>query len=90
MTGNGVRKNYGGRMIFGDEKLTPLRSVPRCALGRFAPSGRLTGGYAVRGSARPSPKSFAIVQDFSYPPNVVRNSESSLQKEKPFISVCVL
>ena len=56
MTGNGVRKNYGGRMIFGDEKLTPLRSVPRCALGRFAPSGRLTGGYAVRGSARPSSK----------------------------------
>ena len=54
MNGKEVRKNYGGRMIFGDEKLTPLRSVPRCALG-FA-SGRLTGGYAVRGSARPSPK----------------------------------
>jgi hypothetical protein len=30
-------------MIFGDEKLTPLRSVPRCALGYG--SGRLTGGY---------------------------------------------
>gem|GEM_PF-5106665 len=45
-------------MIFGYEKLTLLRSVPRCALGRFVPSGRLTGGYAVRGSARSSPKSF--------------------------------
>jgi len=51
---NRARKNYGGRMIFGDEKLTPLRSVPRCALA-FG-SGRLTGGYTVRGSARPSPK----------------------------------
>ena len=39
-----IRKNYGGRMIFGDEKLTPLRS------------GRLTGGYAAPGSARPTPK----------------------------------
>ena len=55
MNDTGVRKNYGGRMIFGDEKLTSLRSVPRCALG-FA-SGRLTGRYAVRGSARPSLKS---------------------------------
>jgi len=51
---NRARKNYGSRMIFGDEKLTTLRSVPRCALA-FG-SGRLTGGYAVRGSARPSPK----------------------------------
>jgi len=25
MNGKGVRKNCGGRMIFGDEKLTPLR-----------------------------------------------------------------
>ncbi len=30
---NRVRKNYGGRMIFGDEKLTPLRSVPSLSLG---------------------------------------------------------
>jgi len=52
---NRARKNYGGRMIFGDEKLTPLRSVPRCALA-LSGSGRLTSGYAVRGSARPSPK----------------------------------
>jgi len=25
MNGNGVEKNYGGWMIFGDEKITPLR-----------------------------------------------------------------
>ena len=60
MKDNGVRKNYGGRMIFGDEKLLRSSTLwvcgarPRCALA-FG-SGRLTGGYAVRGSARPSPK----------------------------------
>ena len=53
---NRVRKNYGGRMIFGDEKLTPLRSVPHCVLGRLAPSGRLTGGYQASGVAPPTPK----------------------------------
>lgn len=39
-----IRKNYGGMMIFGDEKHTPLRS------------GRLTCGYAASGSARPTSK----------------------------------
>jgi len=53
MNGAGVRKNYGGRMIFGDEKLTPLRSVPRYALAYG--SGRLTGGYLASGVAPPTP-----------------------------------
>jgi len=47
------RKNYGGRMIFGDEKLTPLRSVPRCALpsvGSF--NLRLSGSLRCARSAQ--------------------------------------
>jgi hypothetical protein len=53
MNDTGLRKNYGGRMIFGDEKLTPLRSVPHCVLtsvilmDNFG-SGRLTCGHTVR------------------------------------------
>ena len=55
MDSNRVRKNYGGRMIFGDEKLTPLRSVPRCAL-LLSVVGAYNKEYTVQGSVRPSPK----------------------------------
>jgi len=37
--------------------LTPLRSVPRCAL-LLSVVGAYNKGYTVRGSARPSPKFF--------------------------------
>lgn len=41
-----IRKNYGSRMIFGDEKLTPLRFVPRCTL-LLSVVGAYNSGYEV-------------------------------------------
>jgi len=67
---NRVRKNYGGRMIFGDEKLTPLRSVPRCALpwvGSF--NTRVCGS----GLGSPLTQIAPYGRNIAYPPTVRRN-----------------
>ena len=65
------RKNYGSRIIFGDEKLTPLRSVPRCALTPFLcpaglkiPFGSRNSNYAESPSARDISKIFSSSEKF--------------------------
>ena len=69
MNKDGVRKNYGSRMISGDEKLTSLRSVPRCALA-FG-SDRLTRGYGATGVAPPFGPNSPYRANFPYPLDVI-------------------
>jgi hypothetical protein len=66
----GIRKNYGGRMIFGDEKLTPLRATLRSRLRLGSFNRRVCGS----GLGSPSAQIAPFGRNVVYAENVIGNS----------------